>query len=165
MGGWSAPVETTRDAPSVTILHISDTQFGEHHRFEADSLAGHLIRDLSQLADLGVPAIDLAVLSGDIAEKGQKGEYQQALEFIEAILSHTGIGPDRVVLAPGNHDVNWALSEGYFADCRGDETEPRAPYARKWRHYQNFVAQLHEPAAFTETVPAIIMARAVVKVT
>jgi 3',5'-cyclic AMP phosphodiesterase CpdA len=130
----SMPAQTTRDAPSVTIPRISGTQFGQCHRFDSpdsNSLAAYLVRDLKQLVNRDVPSIDLVALSGDIAEKGLKGEHRQALPLIKEILGHTGIGAERVVMAPGNHDVNWALSEAHFADCRGDEIEPRAPYAKK----------------------------------
>jgi 3',5'-cyclic AMP phosphodiesterase CpdA len=139
----------------VTILHVSDTQFGEYHRFGdgIDSLASNLIVDLRGLGNEGIPPIELIIFSGDIAEKGLKSEYAQARAFIDGLCAHTGLDYERVVVVPGNHDVNWGLAESYFAACRGDETEPREPYGRKWKHYQAFVASLHGEAAFTEDQP------------
>lgn len=142
------------EALSVTVLHVSDTQFGRYHRFDADdSLAGHLIRDVAGLLAAGVPPVDLVVLSGDIAERGKRAEYAQAAAFTEKLCQELGLGADRVVVVPGNHDVSWDLSEAYFAECRDEDLEPEVPYARKWRHYQNFVTSLHGPAAFTEDQP------------
>ena len=66
------------DALSVTVLHVSDTQFGTYHRFDSsDSLSSHLIRDLATLRKDGVPPIDLIILSGDIAERGKRTEYDR----------------------------------------------------------------------------------------
>jgi 3',5'-cyclic AMP phosphodiesterase CpdA len=144
-----------QDGPSAAILHVSDPQFGRYHRFGegVDSLASHLVRDLRGLAEEGVPPVDLIVLSGDIAEKGMKSEYDQARAFVDALCKHTGLGYERIVVVPGNHDVSWGLSAAYFAECEGNETPPREPYPKKWRHYQAFVASLHGEAAFTEDRP------------
>jgi 3',5'-cyclic AMP phosphodiesterase CpdA len=141
--------------PSVTVLHISDTQFGQYHRFGSgvESLGSHLIRDLRDLVGGAVPPIDLIVLSGDIAERGLWSEFQQALAFLDDLLAFTALPRDRVVVVPGNHDVNWGKSKAYFADCESEEREPREPFTRKWRFYQQFVAQLHGEAAFTEEQP------------
>lgn len=141
--------------PEAAILHISDTQFGAYHRFNGtdQSLADHLLVDLRGLLNGDVPAIDLIVLSGDIVERGLKSEYEQASAFVDALCAQTGLKHHRVVVVPGNHDVNWSLSESYFAECRAEEVEPRLPYAKKWRHYQQFVCSLHGPAAFTEEQP------------
>ena len=142
------------DALSVTVLHVSDTQFGRYHRFDPDdSLAGYLIRDVAGLLEAGVPGPDLVVLSGDIAERSLRSEYDQATAFIEGVCAEIGLDAERVVVVPGNHDVNWDLSAAYFAERRADEAEPLPPYARKWRHYQEFVTRLHGPAAFTEEQP------------
>jgi 3',5'-cyclic AMP phosphodiesterase CpdA len=109
--------------------------------------------DLRRLLDREISAVDLVVVSGDIAEQGLRSEFDQAREFLDDVCAATGLDYDRVVVVPGNHDVNWALSESYFAECRAEEVEPRLPYARKWRHFQRFVASLHGEAAFTEDQP------------
>jgi 3',5'-cyclic AMP phosphodiesterase CpdA len=145
----------------ATILHVSDTQFGEYHRFAdaaqfadgVQSLAGSMIVDIRRLLEESVPKVDLIVLSGDISEQSLRSEFDQARRFVDAMCAETGLDHDRVVVVPGNHDVNWALSESYFAECRAEEVRPRKPYARKWRHYQQFVTWLHGETAFTEDQP------------
>jgi hypothetical protein len=144
------------DGLSATVLPISDTQFGRYHRFdEDDSLAGHLVRDVVRLVPAEIPPIDLVVLSGDIAERGKRPEYEQARNFIDQICRALDLGPERVVVVPGNHDVSWDLCQATFAEWRDEheDTDPPPPYPRKWRHYQDFVTGLHGPAAFTEEQP------------
>jgi 3',5'-cyclic AMP phosphodiesterase CpdA len=93
---------------SATILHVSDTQFGRYHRFDpSDSLAGYLIRDVEKLLRDDVPPIDLMIVSGDIAERGKRPEYDQARTFIDQVGRAFGLGHDRVVVVPGNHDMSW----------------------------------------------------------
>ncbi|HET8682855.1 MAG TPA: metallophosphoesterase [Micromonosporaceae bacterium] len=141
-----------RDA---TLLHVSDTRFGARHRSggEDGSLAGSLVLDLRQLLEETVPRVGLVVLSGDITERGLRSEFDQARGFVDALCEATGLGHDRVVVVPGNHDVNQALSMAYFSECEAEEVAPRPPYAKKWRFYQEFVTWLHGAAAFTEDQP------------
>jgi 3',5'-cyclic AMP phosphodiesterase CpdA len=147
---------TRDDARNATLLHVSDTQFGQYHHFGdgVDSLAFQLVRDLRRIqGEEGVPSVDLIVLSGDIAEQGKGREYAEARAFIDALLEHTGLDPAKVVVVPGNHDISWPLTKGYFAECEDEEVPPKEPYPRKWRNYQAFVAALHGEAAFTEDQP------------
>jgi 3',5'-cyclic AMP phosphodiesterase CpdA len=140
----------------VTVLHVSDTQFGRYHRFSPeDSLAGNLLRDVRELGGIGVPPIDLVIFSGDITERGKSAEFEQAREFLDQVCRALRLAPDRVVVVPGNHDVNWYLSQMEFMQWQDehDDAEPPPPYPRKWGHYREFVTGLHGPAAFTEEQP------------
>jgi 3',5'-cyclic AMP phosphodiesterase CpdA len=109
------------------------------------------MRDLA--ADPEVPKPDLMILSGDITERAEDEEFAEALRFIDEICAVTGLTRDRVVVVPGNHDVSWAWSEVYFAECKALKRDPAVPYARKWTGYQKFVAELHGATAFTEERP------------
>ncbi|HET9895491.1 MAG TPA: hypothetical protein VFQ44_11225 [Streptosporangiaceae bacterium] len=67
----------------VTILHISDLQFGAKHRFGPDSpLARRLLDDLSYLRDHYDLSADLVVVSGDLAEQAKPSEFEQVYEFL-----------------------------------------------------------------------------------
>jgi 3',5'-cyclic AMP phosphodiesterase CpdA len=141
---------------AVTVLHVSDTQFGAYHQFSADdSLAGYLIRDVAGLIrDQRVPRPDLIVLSGDITERGKSGEFGQAREFLDLLCAEFGLEPERVVVVPGNHDINWGHSRAVFADWEADhDGDPPLPYPGKWKNYREFVTGLHGGAAFTEVQP------------
>jgi 3',5'-cyclic AMP phosphodiesterase CpdA len=138
----------------ATVLHVSDTQFGRYHQFRPDdSLAGYLIRDVEELVGNGVPSVDLVILSGDIAERGKSNEFEQAKEFLDQLCGALRLEADRVVVVPGNHDVNWYLSQMAFMEWKDDDADPPPPYPQKWRHYREFVTSLHGPAAFTEEQP------------
>ncbi|HEV3077061.1 MAG TPA: hypothetical protein VHB47_21745 [Thermoanaerobaculia bacterium] len=64
----------------LTILHLSDVQFGKDHRFAGaaataaddvyDTLLSRLVEDLRNLRDEMALRPDLVLLTGDIAEWG-----------------------------------------------------------------------------------------------
>jgi 3',5'-cyclic AMP phosphodiesterase CpdA len=104
----------------VSIIHLSDVHFGEHHTFtpertatgdrppEADfpSLAGTLARDLaSSIHNCPV----LLCITGDFAEIAAYEEFAKAEKFLTELLSKPLLGKklhkNDVFFVPGNHDV------------------------------------------------------------
>jgi 3',5'-cyclic AMP phosphodiesterase CpdA len=49
--------------------------------------------------------LDAVVFSGDAAERGNLGGHQALLDILLESLGAVGIGPERIVATPGNHDV------------------------------------------------------------
>ncbi len=125
---------------SITLLHLSDPQFGKNHRFGSeepfDTLCQRLEDDLGQLRD-GEQGLrpDLVVLTGDLAEWGRRGEFDQAFELLARLSDFLDVPRRHVAVIPGNHDVDRKACEAYFAECASDEVEPQPPYYRKWRHW------------------------------
>jgi WD40 repeat protein/3',5'-cyclic AMP phosphodiesterase CpdA len=147
--------------PAVTILHVSDMQFGRHHRFADegggfDTLLRRLCDDLDLLRDQNGLAPDLIALTGDLAEWGMKREFEQVAAFAEGLRAHLGLDPDRLLIVPGNHDINRKLCEAYFARCAGEDDAPRPPYWPKWEPYVGLVSRLYRDVdryRFTELEP------------
>src|SRR5919198_973451 len=108
-------------------------QFGRNHRFgnlgqadpdaDFDTLFRRLDYDLRNLEAKGVHP-QLIVVSGDLAEWGLKSEFEDALEFLTSLAARVSVPHSRVVVVPGNHDVNRWLCEAYFAECAGREEAP-----------------------------------------
>ena len=123
---------------TITVLHLSDVQFGRHHRFGSDepfdTLYQRLEDDLRGLADDHGLRPDLVVVTGDLAEWGRPKEFDEARDFLERLERFLDLPRERIAVIPGNHDVNRKSCEGYFATCEGDEEEPQPPYWPKWKH-------------------------------
>lgn len=150
----------------ITLLHLSDTQFGRNHRFgrlslpppddSFDTLLTRLGDDLQLLKkDYGLQP-DLVVLSGDLAEGGLKREFDDVLQLVEGLVNLLKLPRDRVVLIPGNHDINRDDCIAYFSTCKSDETDPQPPFWPKWRHYVNLFHHFYRDCAdikFTESEP------------
>ena len=144
----------------VTILHVSDMQFGAQHRFGADgitpgdrrnsTLAARLLGDLEHLSGEYGLAPDLVVGSGDLTEQAKREEFDQAYDFLAELADGLGLGRHRVAIVPGNHDVSWLGCEAYFLQCQVNQmkcraegldpdkepgTAPLPPYPPKWEPY------------------------------
>jgi 3',5'-cyclic AMP phosphodiesterase CpdA len=137
-----------------TLLHISDTQFGAHHQFGLgiDSLASRLLNDLLSLREL-VPAPDVVVVSGDLTEWARPEEFAAVAAFLDQLLDSLHLESERLVVVPGNHDINRDLCESYFLQCRGNGQEVLPPYYPKWAPYANFTAASLGSTRFTPDRP------------
>lgn len=148
----------------ITLLHLSDLQFGRHHRFGRlgaadehpdaafDTLLARLQQDLRDLTDeQGQPLRpELVLCTGDLAEWGRKSEMEDVLRFTRSLAEALALPPERLVIIPGNHDINRSLCEAYFAQCKGEEIEPRPPYWDKWKHFVWLFRELYGLGARVE---------------
>jgi predicted MPP superfamily phosphohydrolase len=92
--------------PVVRILHLSDFHFRPSTTWDASTVLGRLSVDIARLARTGL-APDIIVLTGDIAYSGKRAEYDLARTWITTeLLPAAGVGADRLVIVPGNHDVD-----------------------------------------------------------
>ncbi|MDY6857104.1 MAG: metallophosphoesterase [Thermodesulfobacteriota bacterium] len=151
---------------TITILHVSDTQFGCNYRFAGsdlsslegrfDTLLSRLKMDIKKLGDGYNLHPDILIMTGDLTEKGLKSEMQNALSFIIGIEESLGLPRERIVLIPGNHDVKRKACEAYFCQCDANEQKPVKPYWDKWSKYNWLFEQLYgsqTSAKFTEHTP------------
>jgi 3',5'-cyclic AMP phosphodiesterase CpdA/type II secretory pathway predicted ATPase ExeA len=125
-------------------LHVSDAQFGAYHRFGdgVDSLASRLITSLRELPD-EVPHFDLVIFSGDAAETGMDDEFAMAAQFLRDLLGELSLSAARLVVVPGNHDVNWKACQGFIFSEQGEGRTPAPPYAPKWAAYERFLGSVY----------------------
>lgn len=96
----------------VSLLHVSDTQFGSKHIFENREITlTRLYEDLKRLNLSGIRTPDVILVSGDIAESGMPEEYGDAFWFREKLAEGLALSSrSRIIIVPGNHDVCWPLS-------------------------------------------------------
>lgn len=133
--------------PVLRIHHVSDLHFGAKSAMRVDAkdktqtgqrLAegagqGPVVDDyvdwLSSLPQAKRP--HLLVVSGDIAEWAQDSEYALAVPWLEKVADllapHADLSPSdpRVLVVPGNHDVNWSEPPS-----RDGERRRHLPFAR-----------------------------------
>lgn len=124
------PVLSDVAPPALRIHHISDLHFGEKSVQRADAKDRTSIgRQFAVAAGQGPIVEDyydwlrsrpqserphLLIISGDIAEQAQDTEYELARAWLKKVAatlaSHAGLAKEdpRVLLVPGNHDVDWS---------------------------------------------------------
>ncbi len=94
----------------IHLLHLSDLHL------ENETLAGvyrtQLETDL--IHELGVKRLEYLVVSGDVANRSTEAEYRAAFGLLDGLVKRFGLDASRVVIVPGNHDLNWDDSENAY---------------------------------------------------
>ena len=153
-------ITPTKPQEKVTILHLSDLQFGRHHAVEdrpplydnegdytveIDKICAD-IRRTKNAHDLNV---DFVAVTGDIAEWSQTTEYEVASAFLKAIISELDLSPHQVIIVPGNHDINWKLCESERLRCEAFNTDFKPPYFAKFEFYKKFIDDFYSNSSTT----------------
>lgn len=126
----------------VCILHISDIHRHTNSPVSNGSLWNRLNDDIKSYAktnaqsrtDEPLPASpDLVVVSGDLTKQSTPEEYQLAHEFLKQMLVLVDGDPGRVVLVPGNHDVNWDISKEGYSEVTQNEFDAQPQFTQPFR--------------------------------
>jgi predicted MPP superfamily phosphohydrolase len=102
------PERPRKPAPPglVRIVHLSDLHFSKRRAWDQDPVLAALSRDAARLRDEDGPP-DFVAITGDVADRGAPEEYALAARYLrEQLLPACGVPPERVLLVPGNHDVD-----------------------------------------------------------
>src|SRR5437764_891905 len=124
------------------ILHVSDIHRSPTDPIGNDELISTLVadRDAYRTESPRVPAPDAIVVSGDLVygarlgdrdfERTLRDQYDDALEFLDRLAQRFVDGDrSRVVLVPGNHDVDW--NTAFTAMRRPEEGEVPAQLSQR----------------------------------
>lgn len=94
----------------MRLLHLSDIHFREpdclNPMQDPDRPFRSLLeRDVRTLCQDGL-AVDVIVVSGDIAFKGHAKEFETAEAWLVALARSSGCSIENILVVPGNHDVD-----------------------------------------------------------
>ncbi len=95
---------------SLNILHISDIHIGT----SSDALKYRIQLETDLKQELKINRLDYLVISGDIANYSTQNEYEAAFNMIDGLVKRFGLDSNRVIVVPGNHDINWEMSEAAY---------------------------------------------------
>ncbi|MBD2214628.1 tetratricopeptide repeat protein [Nostoc linckia FACHB-104] len=93
------------------VLHLSGLHFGTTDN--ARTWYAQLAEDLRY--ELGCSRLDTLIISGDIASKSTPDEYAAAQLFLNRLSQEFYLESQKIVIVPGNHDVNWQLAEAAYS--------------------------------------------------
>jgi len=98
---------------SLTWLHVSDLHLkgppnGPEYNYWKENFE-RLVLDVKRAVRQLDLSVDLVFLTGDIAYKGSKEEFDSAKAHLDSLLAACGhVDPhEALFIVPGNHDVNW----------------------------------------------------------
>jgi 3',5'-cyclic AMP phosphodiesterase CpdA len=101
----------------ISILHISDLHRSKNNPVSNNALLISLLRDSDKYQGINIERPCLIIVSGDIIQGSNddteiKNQYKEAEDFLSRIANELLDGDrSRLVIVPGNHDVDWTISE------------------------------------------------------
>ena len=96
------------DDQPICILHLSDIHFKADKAWDADPVLRALTKFIAKEVEGGLVP-DLVAITGDLAFAGTAEEYRLARDWLETRLWPAlpdDFSRDRLLLVPGNHDVD-----------------------------------------------------------
>lgn len=95
----------------MRIVHLSDVHFRAPQclepRYDRDaSLRNLIFQDAKNIVDADGTKVDLILVSGDIASKGAKEEFEVAETWLTNSAAGLGLSKEAVFVVPGNHDAD-----------------------------------------------------------
>lgn len=86
----------------IRVLHLSDLHL------RGDRSVNELLQplDADLRTNLRVTRLDYLVVSGDLTDKHTPQGFEYAEQFLQQVLSRFGLNANRLILVPGNHDVD-----------------------------------------------------------
>lgn len=120
----------------LNLLHVSDLHFTSEkeglRRDYSHAAAGAILRLAEELKAQGVLSSSVAVaITGDLVQQGGGKAAGQPLdfeavqrEFLEPLQKILDIGPDRIFMVPGNHEMDrTAIDPAKMQSCRSRPSE------------------------------------------
>jgi len=100
------------DDEDIRILHISDPQYGDPNTSDWVTFLEH---DIAEVVSDYHGKVDMVAITGDIAYSGTDKEYELALVKLRKLVTELTqveieFAQRRLILVPGNHDVDFTHS-------------------------------------------------------
>lgn len=100
----------------IRLLHISDLHASDALGDDPGLLVKAMLRDAALVSQ---GHVDLVVISGDIAAKGHPEEFKHAhVLLLDPLMRQFSLGPERIVMVPGNHDVRLPADQNEDVESR-----------------------------------------------
>jgi calcineurin-like phosphoesterase family protein len=103
----------------LKIVHLSDIHFRNEDKLiginSDDNMREDVVRELIRFSN-EFGAIDAMIVSGDIAFSGKIEEFAIARKWLYSILERTRSPNAKIIVCPGNHDVDQAVLNDAILD-------------------------------------------------
>jgi DNA-binding winged helix-turn-helix (wHTH) protein/predicted phosphodiesterase len=137
---------------TLTWLHLSDLHFHESQEYDIEIILTALERDLKKLEQKKNIRPDLIFFTGDVVYSGKKEQYDKVGSHVfDRLLKATGLNKDRLLIVPGNHDVDrsqvsplaYHMIQAIESDTDikrlFDDADERRVFMRRLDNYAGFV--------------------------
>jgi Predicted phosphohydrolases len=125
---------TMQEFKRISILHISDLHKNDTDDF--DNLYQSMVDDCDRYVKQGILKPNIIVVSGDLIRGGKPEEitsqYKEARAFLDNLTTYFLNGDkSRIIIVPGNHDVDWNVTKGLMRPIANDTEKERKDYKKQ----------------------------------
>lgn len=114
------------------FLHISDPHIRDAGRNE--TVLKQIVEDLNR--GLGLDSLDAVVIAGDSADKAAVEQFECAAEFVQGLAAEFKVSANRILVVPGNHDIDWQVSKESYQALRREKFGETTPVAH-WQESES----------------------------
>ena len=97
-----------QDSREAVILHLSDFHFksGNLYAFDRDLVLEPLLEKIKDIVKEAAWRPEIVLCTGDVAYSGIPEDYALAEEWFNRLLEIVGLKRERLLVVPGNHDID-----------------------------------------------------------
>jgi hypothetical protein len=107
----------------IAWLQVSDIHMRQRDAWSQDVVLRAMADSIRNRCTQGL-TLDFILATGDLAYSGKDEEYKLVGDFLDELVSATGVPKERIFCIPGNHDVNRERQKLCFQGARSALTSP-----------------------------------------
>lgn len=118
------------------MLNLSDI-----HLEREDDVKRYLLQLKTDLKSLKkIKRLDYIVISGDITNRATINEFELATQFLNDIIKSFEVSSNKVIIVPGNHDLDWNICKECVENETGAITNQQL-YNDKFKNFNDYFYQ------------------------
>lgn len=152
----AAPEGTSHNRLAITVLHLAGLPIFDRPSGDASQpkphpdWSNHLVRVLRDDPELRP---DIVVVTGNLAARGRKWEYDLVEQYLTSLMEFFGLPAQRMAIVPGEGDINREASAAYFMQRAAEDEEAEAPYWPKWTQFAALFGRLYQQVPHVSFAP------------
>ncbi|CAG1010500.1 hypothetical protein ANRL4_04202 [Anaerolineae bacterium] len=150
--GPTAILIAIQEARGLTLLHISDLHLKALAEggvpFDQNQAYRLFLKDVKKQSGLAFHPLQAIIVAGDISFQCGKNSFDQAYHLLTDLANDLKVPLERVVLVPGNHDVNRSTARATVNSLDAMQSGNTAWFS-KFDNYLEFTHRFYGEPAFS----------------
>ncbi|PTO78788.1 calcineurin-like phosphoesterase [Vibrio splendidus] len=148
LGKLSASTYIYSELTVLRLIHFSDIHLRSPYcdNPETDDnihIRDRVHKDITKLIKVDGKKVDALLITGDIAFAGKGSEYNAARTWLDELQSTLELPNDRILIVPGNHDVDRNAADEYLSKAIRERIESKSTSWEREQAIQEALRSTH----------------------